>query len=309
MQKKTREEKMSEIQKKLEDGTRQIFESDAYADYIKTFSKFPRYSINNCILIASQRPDATYVCGMKTWNELNRRVNKNEPGIMILAPTKRKAEVNEQVYDAENHPVIGEDGKPLTEKVVREYQSFRPVYVWDYGQTSGEPLPSLVHNLTDTVDGFDELKKILIDVSPVPVSFDAVNGSANGYFSPVEQKIVIREGLSELQTIKTLVHEIGHAAMGHGSKEDKWDRESKEVMAESVAFWVTSMLGLDTSDYSFGYISGWSKDKEVSELKENLEIIKSTADQITRNIEAAYAKLHVEKEAVEAESKAPHKKR
>ena len=309
MQKKTREEKMSEIQKKLEDGTRAIFESDAYADYIKTFSKFPRYSINNCILIASQRPNATYVCGMKTWNEMNRRVNKNEPGIMILAPTKRKVEVNEQIYDSENRPVIGEDGKPLTEKVVREFQSFRPVYVWDYGQTSGEPLPSLVHNLTDSVDGFEELKEVLIKVSPVPVSFETVNGSANGYFSPVEQKIVVREDLGELQTIKTLVHEIGHATMGHGSKEDKRDRESKEVMAESVAFWVTSMIGLDTSDYSFGYISGWSKDKEVSELKENLEIIKSTADQITRNIEAEYAKLHAEKEVVEVASKTPHKKR
>lgn len=294
MQKKSREEKMSEIQQKLEDGTRMIFESDAYADYIRTFSKFPRYSVNNCILIASQRPDATYVCGMKTWNDMNRRVNKNESGIMILAPIKRKAEVKEQVYDEENHPVIQQDGTPLTEVVKREFQSFRPVYVWDYAQTSGDPLPSLVHNLTSEVDGYDQLKDILVKVSPVPVSFESFNSNANGYFSPAEQRIVVKESLGELQTVKTLLHEIGHAVLGHGGKDDKWDRESKEVMAESVAFWVSSMLNLDTSDYSFGYISGWSKDKEVSELKENLELIKSTADSLSKAIEEEYEKLKEE---------------
>ena len=163
--KKSREEKMSEIQQRLEDGTRMIFESEAYAEYIQTFSKFPRYSINNCILIASQRPDASYVCGMKTWNEMNRRVNKNEAGIMILAPVKRRAEIKEQVYDEENHPVINQDGTPVTEVVKKEFQSFRPVYVWDYSQTSGEPLPSLVHNLTSDVDGYEDRKSTRLNSS------------------------------------------------------------------------------------------------------------------------------------------------
>ena len=319
MQKKSREEKMSEIQQKLEDGTRAIFESGEYAEYIKAFSRFPRYSINNCILIASQRPDATYVCGMKTWNDLNRRINKNEHGIMILAPVKRKADVEEQVFDEANHPVIGEDGKPVTEKVTREFQSFRPVYVWDYAQTSGEPLPSLVHNLVGDVAGFDELKQVLMEISPVPITFESFKSSVNGYYSPLEKKIVVKENLSELQTVKTMLHEIAHATLGHGSKEDKWDKETHEVQAESIAFWVAAMLkdengnGLDTSDYSFGYISGWSKDKEVSELKENLEIIKTTADQISKAIEEKIIELH-EKKAVEEmpeneEFEVPHKKR
>ena len=292
MQKKSREEKMSEIQKKLEDGIREIFESGAYAEYIKAFSRFPRYSINNCILIASQRPDATYVCGMKTWNEFNRRVNKNEHGIMILAPVKRKADVEEQVFDEDNHPVVDDKGKPVTEKVTREYQSFRPVYVWDYGQTSGEPLPSLAHTLVGSVDEFEELKQVLIEVSPVPISFEPIKGIANGFYSPKEERIVIKEGLSELQTIKTILHEIAHASLGHGGENDKWDRQTHEVQAESVAFWVAAMIkdkngnGLDTSDYSFGYISGWSKNKELSELKESIEVIKKIADQLSQAIEA-----------------------
>lgn len=299
MQRKSREEKMSEIQQKLEEGTRAIFESETYAKYIETFSRFPRYSVNNCILIASQKPDATYVCGMKTWNDMNRRINKNEHGIMILAPVKRKADVKEQIYDTENHPVIGEDGKPVTETVTREFQSFRPVYVWDYGQTSGEPLPSLVHNLMDSVEGYDTLKNILMEISPVPISFEPINGGANGYFSPLEQRIVVKEDLSELQTVKTMIHEIGHASLGHGSKDDKWDRATHEVQAESISYWVSQMLNLDTSEYSFGYISGWSKDKEVSELKEHLELIKSTADKISKAIEEKYAELEQKQEHLE----------
>ena len=316
MQRKSREEKMSEIQKKLEDGTRAIFESETYAKYIETFSRFPRYSVNNCILIASQKPDATYVCGMKTWNDLNRRINKNENGIMILAPIKRKADVKEQMYDTENHPVIGEDGKLVTETVTREFQSFRPVYVWDYEQTSGEPLPSLVHNLMDNVNGYDTLKNILIEVSPVPITFEPINGGANGYYSPLEQKIVVKDDLSELQTVKTMIHEIGHTSLGHGGKDDKWDRATHEVQAESISYWVSQMLNLDTSEYSFGYISGWSKDKDVSELKEHLDLIKSTADKISKAIEEKYAEIEKQEKQIEetheeerAENMAVHKHR
>ena len=295
----SREEKMSMIQEKLENGVREIFESEKYQEYIRTMAKFPNYSINNCILIASQRPDASYVCGYKTWQtEFNRSVNRNESGIMIIAPVKYKADVEELVFDENSHPVIGEDGKQKTEKVSKEFQGFRPAYVFDVAQTSGEPLPTLVNLLDGSVEDYERIKEALIVISPVPVSFEAIIGSANGFYSPGEQRIVVKEDLPELQTIKTLIHEIAHAELGHGSEEDKFDRKTKEVQAESVAFWVSAMIGpgLDTSEYSFGYISGWSKDKEVSELKESLDLIKETADRISSNLESKLKELQKEQE-------------
>ena len=295
--KKTREEKMSEIRLKLENGVRDIFESDRYKEYIQTMSKFPHYSINNCILIASQKPDATYVCGFKKWQEFGRAVNKGSHGIMIIAPVKVKGSEKEQVLDENSKPVIGADGQPVMEEVTREYQSFRPAYVFDYADTSGDPLPSITSMLEESVESFEELKEVLIKVSPVPITFEPITTGANGFYSPTELRIVVKDDLPQLQTIKTMIHEIGHASLGHGSKEDKWDRETKEVQAESVAYWVTQMLGLDTSDYSFGYIGGWSKDKEVSELKESLDIIKTTADEISKKIEDALSENRVKEEA------------
>ena len=316
-ERQTREEKMSAIQKKLEDGVRAIFTSEKYQEYISAMSKFPRYSINNCILIASQLPEASLVCGFRKWQtEFNRTVNKGEHGIMILAPIKGKTEVVEEVFDENNKAVVDENGNQKTEKVTREYQTFRPVYVFDVSQTSGDPLPTLASELNETVDSFEEMKGVLISISPVPVSFETINGGANGYYSPTAGKIVIDERLPQLQMLKTMVHEIAHATLGHGSKEDKWDRQTKEVQAESVAYWVTQMIGLDTSDYSFGYISGWSKDKEVSELKESLDVIKQTADKLSSSIEEKIRELKKERESLPMVSEEkepyipiPHKKR
>lgn len=316
-ERQTREEKMSAIQKKLEDGVRAIFTSEKYQEYISAMSKFPRYSINNCILIASQLPEASLVCGFRKWQtEFNRTVNKGEHGIMILAPIKGKTEVVEEVFDENNKAVVDENGNQKTEKVTREYQTFRPVYVFDVSQTSGDPLPTLASELNETVDSFEEMKSVLISISPVPVSFETINGGANGYYSPTAGKIVIDERLPQLQMLKTMVHEIAHATLGHGSKEDKWDRQTKEVQAESVAYWVTQMIGLDTSDYSFGYISGWSKDKEVSELKESLDVIKQTADKLSSSIEEKIKEMRKERESLPmvSEEKEPyvptlHKKR
>lgn len=304
-----REEKMSLVQQKLEEGVRDIFESDKYKEYIDTMSRFPRYSINNCILIACQCPEASYVCGFKKWQtDFNRTVNKGEHGIMIIAPIKIKADVEEPLYDENSKPVLKEDGTQETETVSKEFQGFKPAYVFDVSQTSGEPLPSIVSQLNESVDGYEQLKNILIEVSPVPISFEPIEGGANGYYSPVSRQIVVKENLPELQTIKTMIHEIAHASLGHGGKEDKWDREAKEVQAESVAYWVSQMLGLDTSEYSFGYISGWSKDKEVSELKENLDIIKQTADKISLAIEEKVQKLQEEKVETEEQSQKRAKK-
>lgn len=297
----SREERMSQIQEKLEQGVREIFESGKYEEYIATMSKFPHYSINNCILIVSQCPEASHVCGFKKWQtDFNRVVNKHEHGIMIIAPITYKADVEEPVYDSASHPVVDENGKQVTETVTREFQGFRPAYVFDVSQTSGEPLPTLANMLQGGVEDFENMRDILIAISPVPVSFEAISGGANGYFSPTNQCIVIKEGMSELQTIKTMIHEIAHATLGHGNKEDKWDRETKEVQAESVAYWVAQMMGLDTSDYSFGYIIGWSKDREVTELKENLDLIKTTADKITSDLERELSKKVDKTESLEA---------
>ncbi len=286
------EEKMSRIQRQLEDGVREIYTSEKYKDYIRAMSKFPSYSINNCILIASQCPQASLVCGYHKWQaEFNRTVNKGEHGIMIMAPIRGKSQIEEELFDENNRLIRDEDGNPKTELVTREYQTFRPVYVFDVSQTSGDPIPSLATKLTGDIASFDCLKEALIAISPVPVSIEPVRGSANGYFSPSEQRIVIDEGLSQQQMIKTLIHEISHATLGHGSKEDKWDRNTKEIQAESIAYWVSQMIELDTSEYSFGYISGWSSSKEVTELKENLGIIKQTADQLSKNLEEALGRL------------------
>jgi hypothetical protein len=286
-----REEKMSQIQKKLEVGVREIFDSDKYKDYISTMAKFPSYSINNCILIALQCPSASFVCGFRKWQtDFNRVVNRNEHGIMIIAPVKYKADVDEPVYDENSHPVVNTNGEQVTEKVSREFQSFRPAYVFDIQQTSGDQLPTLANQLDCGVDGYEQIKEVLISISPVPVSFDEIESGTNGFYSPVNQYIVVKADMPELQTIKTLIHEIAHAELGHGGKNDKWDCKSKEVMAESVAYWVSQMLNLDTSDYSFGYISGWSKNCEVTELKENLDLIKSTADKISSDIEKKLVK-------------------
>ncbi len=236
MEKKNREEKMSEIQQKLEAGVRDIFESDRYKEYIQTMSKFPHYSINNCILIACQKPDATYVCGFKKWQEFGRAVNKGSHGIMIIAPIKVKASGKEQVMDEKNRPVVDSAGQPVMEEVTREFQSFRPAYVFDYADTSGDPLPSITIMLDESVESFEELKNILIQVSPVPITFEPINTGANGFYSPSELRIVVKDDLPQLQTIKTMIHEIGHASLCHGSKEDKWDRETKEVQALCPCF-------------------------------------------------------------------------
>lgn len=286
---------MSEIQQKLEIGIREIFESNKYEEYITTMAKFPSYSINNCILIASQCPSATFVCGYRKWqNEFNRVVNRSEHGIMIIAPVKYKADVEELVFDKNNHPVLDGLGNQVKEKVKKEVQAFRPAYVFDVQQTTGDPLPSLVNLLKQGVEGYEQIKNALITISSATVSFEQIAGGANGYFVPSEQRIVVKSDMSELQTIKTLIHEIAHAELGHGGKDDKWDRESKEVMAESVAYWVSQLLELDTSEYSFGYISGWSKSREVTELKENLDLIKATADKISSDLEQELIKDRVE---------------
>ena len=204
MAKVAREEKMKDLQKKLEDGVVAVFDSDMYKTYLATMAKFPNYSINNCVLIASQCPEASLVCGFNKWKkDFHRNVNRGEKGIMILAPISHKETVEKEVKD--------ESGEVKKQSEEIDVTSFRPVYVFDISQTSGEPLPSLCESLDDSVDNYFELSQILEKVSPCPISYEPISGGAKGYYSPAKQMIVSEPTLGEMQTVKTLIHEISHA--------------------------------------------------------------------------------------------------
>lgn len=261
------------ITEQLEQGVKEVFTSDKYIEYLRFMSKFTSYSFNNTMLIFLQKPDASLVAGYKSWQQKGRQVRKGEKGITILAPCPHKKEVET------------EDG----EKQTISWTSFRAVSVFDVSQTDGEELPTgCVTKLTGEVEGFTELIEKLESVSPVSVSYENIKGSANGYFSNAEKRIVIQEGMSQQQTVKTLVHEISHAIL-HDSEEGEEKeagRNTREVQAESVAYTVCSMLGLDTSDYSFGYVAGWSSTREIKELNESMEVIRKTAKDIADKLAA-----------------------
>lgn len=269
---------IEEITERLEQGVKEVFSGAEYKAYLDFMSKFYDYSVNNSILIFMQKPDASLVAGYRAWqNKFKRQVRKGEKGIMILAPIPRK--FKKEVED--------EDGNKV-EKVI-SYTDFRAVSVFDISQTDGEEVPSIAKELTDDVQNYDELFTKLTDFSPVPVGFEVITNGANGYFSHLEKRIAIKEGMAEQQTIKTLIHEISHAILHdkETGEEAEADRRTKEVQAESVAYVVCSSLGLDTSDYSFGYVAGWSGKKEAKELTDSMEVIKKTAKTIIDALRAA----------------------
>lgn len=262
------------ITDQLEQGVKEVFTSDKYIEYLKFMSKFTSYSVNNIILIMMQMPEAQLVAGYKAWQKkFNRQVKKGEHGITILAPCQHKKEIE------------NEDG----ETTEISWTSFRAVTVFDISQTEGESIPTgCVTMLTGEVEGYEELISKLEGIAPVPVAYENIEGGANGYFSHKEKRIVIQEGMSQQQTIKTLVHEISHAVLHDkeaGEAKDA-DRNTREVQAESVAYTVCSMLGLDTSDYSFGYVAGWSTGKEAKELNASMEVIRRTAKDIADRLVA-----------------------
>lgn len=257
---------IKEITKKLEDGVKAVFESDKYKQYLDFMRKFHDYSVNNCILIMMQKPDASLVAGYRAWQtKFGRFVKKGEKAIQIIAPVPHK--IKKEV-----------DGE---EKEI-DWTSYRAVPVFDVSQTDGEELPQGVcQTLEADVKDFDTLIKKLEAVSPLPVSYEPIQGSAKGFCSFMDGKVVVKEGMSQLQTVKTLIHEISHAMLhGKDGEEHKADKNTREVQAESVAYCVCQMLGLDTSDYSFGYVAGWSGDKNVKELNASLETIRKTANEI-----------------------------
>lgn len=308
-------QQVREITDKLEQGIKELFESEKFKEYLTTMSKFYNYSFNNTLLIAMQKPDATLIAGYTSWQRnFDRHVMKGEKGIKILAPAPYKAqEEREKIDPSTQKPVLDVDGKPVTETVEVMRPAFKVVSVFDVSQTDGKELPDIaVDELTGSVENYAAFFETLKQESPVPISFEDIPGGAKGYFSHAENRIAIQEGMSEIQTVKTAIHEIAHAklhAINPDEKvapEERKDRHTKEVEAESVAYTVCQRYGIETSDYSFGYIAGWSSDKETKELKSSLETIRSTAAEMIESIDAKLKVLLAEKEQTAAqEAKAP----
>ena len=285
---------MDSIMQSLESGVEELFTSNRYQEFLKTMAKFHNYSFNNTMLIAMQRPDATLVTSYKNWQSMGRQVMKGEKGITIIAPAPYKKMKEKEVLDENQRPIMGTDGKPKTEKVEVTVPHFKAVTVFDIAQTSGEPIQTLEPELlTAAVQDFDSFMQAIQKISPVPIRFDEIDGNANGYYHNADKEIVIKKGLSESQTLKTAIHETAHAKLHDREIMESLgvekDRLTKEVEAESVAYCVCSSFGLDTADYSFPYIAGWSSSREMKEMKASMDVIRKTAgemiDQITEELE------------------------
>ena len=285
---------MDSIMQSLESGVEELFTSNRYKEFLKTMAKFHNYSFNNTMLIAMQRPDATLVTSYKNWQSMGRQVMKGEKGITIIAPAPYKKMKEKEVLDENQRPIMGTDGKPKTEQVEVTVPHFKAVTVFDIAQTSGEPIQTLAPELlTAAVQDFDSFMQAIQKISPVPIRFDEIDGNANGYYHNADKEIVIKKGLSESQTLKTAIHETAHAKLHDKEIMESLgvekDRLTKEVEAESVAYCVCSSFGLDTSDYSFPYIAGWSSSREMKEMKTSMDVIRKTAgemiDQLTEELE------------------------
>lgn len=279
------EERVKALTDQLESGVKEIYASDHYAEYMSAMAKFHHYSFGNIILILFQYPKASRVAGIKTWNELGRHVNKGEHGIQILAPCPFQKIVSRIKRDPNTGQILyGPDGQPLKEQTFVEANRFRAVTVFDISQTDGKELPSLkAQELTGEVEDYESVFQRLAALSPLPVIYDTLPGQAKGQTNFLEQKVIIRPGMSQLQTIKTLVHEITHAMLHDPDNQPLGvirDRRRAEVEAESVAYVVCQHFGLDTSDYSLGYVAGWGRGKELDELKSSLQTIHATATKI-----------------------------
>jgi len=304
-----RKNKVQEITDRLETGIKELFDSEKYVTWLNTMSKFHEYSLNNTILIAMQRPDATMVAGYTQWQkDFERNVNKGEKAIRILAWNPHKEKVERDKIDPETHePVKDENGNTVKEIAEVQRPSYKVVNVFDVSQTEGKEIPTLATELQGNVRNFQDFFEALKRTCPVPIEFENINGSARGYFHQKDQRIAIQEGMSEIQTIKTAIHEMAHQKLHSVEQENNQSyqskkqeekaqtRSEKEVEAESVAYTVCQHFGIDTSDYSFGYVAGWSQGKEMAELKASLLTIRRAAASMIDDIEGHIKEIHLEK--------------
>ena len=302
--------KVKEITAQLEAGVKDLFNSERYQDYLKAMSKFHDYSLNNTLLIVMQKPDASLVAGFNKWrDEFERHVKRGEKGIKILAPAPYKIKKEQEKLDPDGKPIIGEDGKPVTEQKEITVPAFKVVSVFDVSQTDGKEIPDIaVDSLTGSVEQYEDFFKALEQTSPVPVGFERIESGAHGYYHNAEKRIALNEGESELQTVKTLIHEIAHAKLHDidlnappEQQQERPSRRTREVEAESIAYTVCQHFGLDTSDYSFGYVAGWSSDKDIKELKASLETIRATASELITEIDGHFRELQQQREAAQEE--------
>ena len=304
--KPTNRERLQEITAGIEQGIKELFESEKYRRYLSVMSKFHRYSVNNTMLIYMQKPDATLVAGYNKWkNQFERHVKRGEHGITIIAPTPYKKKIEEQKRDPDTHaPILDADGKAVMEEKEIEIPMFRPVKVFDLSQTDGKPLPELASSLSGTVPHYETFLEAVRRSAPVPIEFEPMAAEMDGYFSSDQQRIAIREGMSEVQTVSAIVHETAHSklhdydkaqeeAARAGNKEPpkKKDRNTEEVEAESISYAVCQYFGIQTGENSFGYIASWSHGKELPELRASLETINKTSCELITDIERHYREI------------------
>ena len=295
-----RQQAIKEITEKLEQGVKDLFDSDKYREYLNTMSKFHNYSLNNTILIAMQKPEATLVAGYTAWQKNHdRHVLKGEKGIKILAPAPYKVKLEQDRMDPDTHqPVFDAAGQPVKDLIEVERPAFKVATVFDVSQTEGKEIPSIgVDELSGNVAEYAAFFEALKRTCPVKMEFEDIQSGAKGFYNLIEDRIVIKSGMSEVQTAKTAIHEMTHKILHSNDRErpkDEKSRRQKEVEAESVAYTVCQHYGIDTSDYSFAYVAGWSSDKNFEELKNSLETIRSTADDLITKINMHFAEAKKE---------------
>ena len=293
----TQVEKVKEITTRLEHGVQELLESNRYKEYLNVMSKFHNYSTNNLMLIFMQKPDATLIAGYNSWKNLfGRQVQKGEKGIKILAPSPYKIKKKIEKTDPQTHkPIIGENGNPVTEEIEVTVPAFKVVSVFDISQTSGRELPQVgINELVGEVNGYEDFFEAIKKSCPVPIEYENIATNAKGYCT--KDRIAIKEGMSQVQNVKTVIHELAHHKLHFGDDKSFQTRNRKEVEAESVAYTICQHYGIDTSEYSFGYIASWSAGKKLDELKESLEVIQKASSEIITEIDKNIEELRIEKE-------------
>ena len=302
-----RTDELQQITDKLEKGVVEVFQSDRYKQFLDTMAKFPRYSVNNSLLIMMQKPDAQLCQSFTGWKQMGRYVKKGEKGISILAPAPYKIEREQTKLDEKGRPVFDADGEPVKEKVEVTIRAFKVVKTFDLSQTDGKELPAIgPSELVGNIEGYPKLLQALQEISPVPVSFELIDGDAKGFYHLEDKKIVVQDGMSEVQTIKTLLHEMAHQKLhdkDNVPEAKDISRNGKEVEAESVAYVVCQHYGINTSDYSFSYVAGWSEGKETPELKASLDKIRQTASEFIYQIDQKMEVLMADKDQVQESAK------
>ena len=307
---KTEKQKVQEITEKLEQGIKELFESEKYKTYLNTMSKFHNYSFNNTMLIAMQKPDATLVAGFKAWQKnFDRHVKKGEKGIRILAPAPYKIkEERDKIDPVTQELLLDKDGNPQKEEVEITIPAFRAVSVFDVAQTDGKPIPELAaKELLSDVEGYQDMIRAVEAISPVPIELEEIAGDSKGYYDREAKRIAVQENMSESQTLKTMIHEVAHSKLHSKEVEQdeqmKKDRNTKEVEAESIAYTVCQHFGVDTSDYSFGYIAGWSSGRDTKELRASMDTIRRTASELITGIEEQLQEIQRNREVSQEQTK------